>query len=118
LMCRDHDELDPLPTSLSRRGVIGGAMALIGAGLASAGLPAEAMASGGPADGAGSGWAGLGRPPVPAAVVVEGTLLDPLTGNVVEDAVVVLDRGKVVAAGNRSQTRAAAAAASGRVIDA
>ncbi|MFD7160649.1 amidohydrolase family protein [Kribbella sp. NPDC059898] len=130
-MCRDHDELDPLPTSLSRRGVIGGAMAVIGAGLAAVGLPAEASAAGGadaggssgvgsPATGrAGLGRAGLGRLPVPGAVVVEGgTLLDPLTGQVVEDAVVVLDRGKVVAAGNRSQTRAAVAVANGQVIDA
>ncbi|MFF0341507.1 amidohydrolase family protein [Kribbella sp. NPDC004875] len=111
-MCRDHDEVEPLPSSISRRGVIGGAIALAGAGLAAVGLPAEA---------AGPGEArSLGRPPVPQAVVVEnGIVLDPLTGRVVEDAVVVLDRGKVVAVGNRSQTRAAVAEVNGRarVID-
>ncbi|MGW6196845.1 amidohydrolase family protein [Kribbella sp. NPDC055110] len=108
-MCRDHDEVEPLPSSISRRGVIGGAMALVGVGLAALELPAEA--AGAPRS--------LGSPPVSGAVVVEnGTLLDPLTGRVVEDAVVVLDRGKVVAAGNRSQTREAVAAVNGRVIDA
>ncbi|HZX03087.1 amidohydrolase family protein [Kribbella sp.] len=122
-MCRDHDEIEPLPRSVTRRGVIGGAMALVGAGLAAATLPAEA-AIGTPGAGDGAGRAvtapiGLGRPPVPPAVVVEnGTLLDPLTGQVVEDAVVVLDGGKVVAAGNRSRTRAAVAAVGGQPIDA
>ena len=52
-----------------------------------------------------------GRPPVPAPLVVEGgTLLDPLTGHVVEDAVVVLARGVVLAAGTRDATRRAVAA--------
>ncbi|MGW7680956.1 amidohydrolase family protein [Kribbella sp. NPDC054772] len=112
-MCRDHDEVEPLPSSISRRGVIGGAMALAGAGLAAVGLPtseAEAVGTSRP----------LGEPPVPQAVVVEnGIVLDPLTGRVVEDAVVVLDRGKVVAVGNRSETRAAVAEVNGRarVID-
>lgn len=114
-MCRDpQDEVEPLPSSISRRGVIGGAIALVGAGLAAAGQPA--FAAGKAAQGS------LGHPPVAPAVVVEnGIVLDPLTGRVVEDAVVVLDRGKVVAVGNRSQTRAAVSAVSavkGRVIDA
>ncbi|NIK58596.1 amidohydrolase family protein [Kribbella shirazensis] len=109
-MCRDHDEIEPLPSAVSRRGVIGGAIALAGAGLAALELPASA---------AGERSAGpLGSPPVPPPLVIEnGTLLDPLTGRVVEDAVVVLDRGKVVVAGNRSQTRDAVAGVNGRVID-
>ena len=45
--------------------------------------------------------------PSPAPLVVEGgTLLDPLTGHVVEDAVVVLADGAVLAAGSRDATRA------------
>ncbi|MFD3406504.1 amidohydrolase family protein [Kribbella sp. NPDC058693] len=111
-MCRDHDdELEPLPSSISRRGVIGGAIALAGAGLAAVGQPAQA-AVGTDADGPG------GRAPVPPPVVIEnGTVLDPLSGRVIEDAVVVLAGGRVVAVGNRSQTRKAVAQANGRVID-
>src|SRR5262245_25488916 len=110
-MCNDHD-LTPLPSSVTRRGVIGAAIALAGAGLASMGGPAQAVAA---ATANPSRPRPFGRPPLPAPLVIEnGTMLDPLTGRVTEDAVVVLDRGKVVAAGDRDRTRGAGADGAGR----
>lgn len=112
-MCLDHD-VTPPPSSVTRRGVIGGAIALASAGLATAGLPAHA-AGADESTRSGDGKGKFGRPPVPPPLVIEnGILLDPLTGRVTEDAVVVLERGRVVAAGNRDHTDRAVAAVSGR----
>jgi imidazolonepropionase-like amidohydrolase len=98
---------------VSRRGFLAGGAALAGAGLlGSGGVAAGAAARPGrqrsdhPA----------ARPPVPPPLVLAGgTLLDPLTGEVTEDAVVVLARGKVLAAGPASETRGRADGA--QVID-
>jgi imidazolonepropionase-like amidohydrolase len=48
--------------------------------------------------------------PAPPLVVEGGSVVDPLTGHVVEDAVVVLRDGAVLAAGSRDSTRRAVAA--------
>ena len=85
---------------VSRRGLLAGGAALAGVGLLGRhGTPAAARApSGGPGESS--------RPPVPPPLVLQGgTLLDPLTGRVTEDAVVVLAKGKVLAAGSRSDSR-------------
>jgi imidazolonepropionase-like amidohydrolase len=96
---------------VSRRGLLAGSAALAGAGL---------LAQGGAVAGATARSARhrsgprQARPPVPPPLVLEGgTLLDPLTGEVTEDATVVLARGKVVAAGPSAEARSARAAVGG-----
>lgn len=117
-MClHDHDATPTLPPSaLSRRNVLAGAAVLAGtaSGVAAA-APAHA------ADDAGQGRAGSVRPSTPPPLVVEGgSVVDPLTGHVVEDGVVVLRDGRVLAVGSRDTTRHAVAAvgAGARRLDA
>lgn len=51
-----------------------------------------------------------GKPPTPPPLIVlGGNLVDPATGDITEDAVVVLDRGMVTAIGSRDATRQAVA---------
>ena len=108
-MClHDHDVSAVAPPAITRRNALAGAAVL--AGVSAAGVAAASAAHAGPGATAGVPDRS-GRPPVPAPLVVEGgTLLDPLTGQVVEDAVVVLAHGVVLAAGTRTATRRAVAA--------
>lgn len=115
-MClHDHDEASTPRPVVSRRGVLATAAALAGtAPLLS--MPAAAAHGGGdPRPG------GRGRPPSAGSAVVKGgTLLDPATGAVTENAVVVIRKGTVVAAGSRDATLKARAAvgSSAIVVDA
>ncbi|MGW7082467.1 amidohydrolase family protein [Streptomyces sp. NPDC054871] len=89
-------ESAPPPSSrLTRRGVLAGAAALAGttAVLTAAAPSANATA------------ASEGRRPTGGNLVIEGgTLLDPATGEVTEDAVVVIVDGVVRSAGRRGRT--------------
>ncbi|TNM43365.1 amidohydrolase family protein [Nocardioides albidus] len=110
-MCDESAEIPgSIRSVVTRRGVLAGAAALAGVGsMASAAEGASRSARRAP------GRRFPGRPPVPPPVVVEGgPLLDPLTGDVVEDAVVVLAEGRVLAAGSRDATAAAVRQVSGR----
>ncbi|MFG2887030.1 amidohydrolase family protein [Streptomyces sp. NPDC048297] len=106
-MCLNHPAPPP-PTSLARRGVLGAAMALVGASAitgATGGIAAAAeRTTHGSRDSRDSGA------PRGTLVIEGGTLLDPLTGEVTEDSVVVIEDGVVTAAGSRNATRAARAA--------
>jgi imidazolonepropionase-like amidohydrolase len=107
-MClHDHEATTATPPAqVTRRSVLAGAAVMAGVGAAQlAGAGAAAAAHG---NRHGSGGSFHGRPPVPPPLVVTGgTLVDPLTGEVTEDATVVLARGKVVASGTSDQTRRA-----------
>lgn len=109
-MClHDHDAVTtPPPSGLSRRGVLGGAALL--AGLGAAGVAAAAPAGAAGHGGDAPGRVGSLRPTAAPPLVVEGgSVVDPLTGHVVEDGVVVLRDGKVLAVGSRDATRRAVA---------
>jgi hypothetical protein len=114
-MClHDHEAstVSP-PSSVTRRNVLAGAAAV--AGVTATAVASAAPAHAAPGEGAGRVPGYRGRPPVPSPLVVEGgTLLDPQTGRVVQDGVVVLAAGAVVAAGTRDATRAAVAAVGSR----
>ncbi|MFJ4966662.1 amidohydrolase family protein [Streptomyces sp. NPDC088729] len=86
----------PPPSRLTRRGVLAGAAALAGtsAVLAAASPPASAA----------TGAAGHSPARGGDLVVEGGTLLDPATGEVTEDAVVVIVGGVVRSAGRRGRT--------------
>ena len=102
-MCMDP--APPPPPRLTRRGVLAGAAALAGTttALAAAGMPNASATTAGPTDRQDAGGDG----PVGADLVIEGgTLLDPATGEVTENAVVVIAAGTVRAAGTRDATRA------------
>lgn len=87
-------ENTPPPSSrLTRRGVLAGAAAL-------AGTTAVLAASAPPASAAG---VREGRPTGGDLVIEGGTLLDPATGRVTEDAVVVIADGVVRSAGRRGR---------------
>ncbi|MFJ5136573.1 amidohydrolase family protein [Streptomyces sp. NPDC088707] len=88
------EAIPPPSSKLTRRGVLAGAAALAGT-----------MAAAGQATAAGDHRAAAGRR-APAAhgghlVIQGGTLLDPATGEVTENAVVVIEHGTVRAAGRR-----------------
>ncbi|MFD5041018.1 amidohydrolase family protein [Streptomyces sp. NPDC058377] len=85
------EALPPPSGRLTRRGVLAGAAAL--AGTVAAAAPAVAA----PADRSASGGAARGG----SLVIRGGTLLDPATGEVTENAVVVIRDGTVRAAGPR-----------------
>ncbi|MDX2562093.1 amidohydrolase family protein [Streptomyces sp. TX20-6-3] len=90
-------EATPPPSSkLTRRGILAGAAALAGT-MAAAGQ-ATAAADGGAAPGR---RAPGGAPRGGHLVIQGGTLLDPATGEVTENAVVVIEDGTVRAAGRR-----------------
>ncbi|MFG2497729.1 amidohydrolase family protein [Streptomyces sp. NPDC048441] len=92
-------ENTPPPSSrLTRRGVLAGAAAL-------AGTTAALAASAPQANAAGREAAREERPTGGDLVIEGGTLLDPATGEVTEDAVVVIVDGVVRAAGARGRTR-------------
>ena len=107
-MClHDHDATPSLPpTALSRRNVIAGAAVL--AGVTAGGIASASSAQA--ADSAAHGRTGSLRPTTAAPLVVEGgSIVDPLTGHVVEDGVVVIRDGRVLAVGSRDVTRRAVA---------
>jgi imidazolonepropionase-like amidohydrolase len=109
-MCQ-HDLETAEPVTISRRGVLASAALL--AGVAGAGGPLAATASATPPPSPGRGRPPRfgGTPPVPSPLVIHGgPMLDPKTGAVTEDAVVVLRDGQVLGAGTWDQTRGARAA--------
>ena len=101
-MCtHDHDDASAQPpAAITRRNALAGAAVL-------AGVSALATDS---AHAAGKGHDPRrpGRPPRPQPVVISGgSLVDPESGEVTPDAVVVMAGGVVVAAGSRDVTRTA-----------
>ncbi|HSF98041.1 MAG TPA: amidohydrolase family protein [Ornithinibacter sp.] len=113
-MClHDHDaSSDQPPAALARRNVLASAAVL--AGVTAAGVVGGPMAQASPGEGPPPPRY-PGRAPRPDALVVTGgALVDPRTGHVTLDAVVVLDQGLVLAAGSRDATRAAVRKVSGR----
>lgn len=117
-MClHDHDATPTLPpAALSRRNVMAGAAVLAGvtaAGIASA--SSAAAAEGAPPATTGADHDHGGRPGTVGSLVVEGgSIVDPLTGHVVHDGVVVVRGGTVLAVGSRDATRRAVAAVGSR----
>lgn len=116
-MCEEHSHLTTdqectaRAITTTRRSVLAGAMALAGVGLT--GVGAAHASNGG-------GATGGQRPPTPAPLVLTGAkLLDPLTGRVTEDAVIVFERGKVALVGQAGAETAAVRALGGsvRVVD-
>ncbi|MFJ2768793.1 amidohydrolase family protein [Streptomyces sp. NPDC087300] len=107
-------ENTPPPASrLTRRGILAGAAALAGttAALAAAAPAGAAVPAGAPGSRRPEGHGATG-----GDLVIDGaTLLDPATGRVTEDAVVVIVGGVVRAAGARGRTRVPAGA---RVLEA
>ncbi|MEU9854609.1 amidohydrolase family protein [Streptomyces sp. NPDC047974] len=91
-MCVDATQ--PVPAGLTRRGVLVGAAVLAGTMTASGTAAA--------ASGAGEGGAPTGAGDL---VIRGGALLDPATGHVTEDAVVVIRRGTVTAVGRAGSVR-------------
>ncbi|MFJ5074635.1 amidohydrolase family protein [Streptomyces sp. NPDC088553] len=86
-------EATPPPSGeLTRRGILAGAAALAGT-MAAAGQATAAVADSGTAPGGAARGGHL--------VIQGGTLLDPATGEVTENAVVVIEDGTVRAAGRR-----------------
>lgn len=92
------ESVPPPPSRVTRRGVLAGAAALAG----TAALTAAPGAAAAPARGATDAPA-PGAPRTGDLVVEGGTLLDPATGEVTEDAVVVIRDGVVRAAGARAR---------------
>lgn len=114
-MClHDHTSAPTLPANLPRRGILAGAAAL--AGISVAGVAAQlATAPAAHATGKASGPNYHGSPLVATPLIIEGgTIVDPETGDAIEDGVLVFDDGRVAAAGTRDQTRRAVAAVAGR----
>ncbi|MGW1836034.1 amidohydrolase family protein [Streptomyces sp. NPDC002067] len=97
-MCVEN--VPPPSSRVTRRGVLAGAAALAGTAAALSAAPGAVAA---PARGTGRG-PGTGAGPAGDLVVEGGTLLDPATGEVTENAVVVIRDGVVRAAGARSRT--------------
>ncbi|MFM9370707.1 amidohydrolase family protein [Streptomyces sp. Da 82-17] len=96
-------ENTPPPSSrLTRRGILAGAAALAGT---TAALSAVAPRTAAAAERSGARAGSTGRATTGDLVVEGGTLLDPATGEVTEDAVVVIVDGVVRAAGARSRTQ-------------
>ncbi|GMA38372.1 amidohydrolase family protein [Mobilicoccus caccae] len=101
-MCvHDHENSDVSLPAVARRNVLAGAAVLAGiAGVGLASSPAAAAA--------GEPRKDRGSAPHPPVLIVEGgALVDPETGDVTPDAVVVFARGRVVASGSRDATRRA-----------
>ncbi|MET8689932.1 amidohydrolase family protein [Streptomyces sp. NPDC004732] len=104
----------PPPSRLTRRGILAGAAALAGTTAAlSASVPPAAAAAATPA--ASAPATDAGRHTRGDLVIDGGTLLDPATGEVTEDAVVVIVGGVVRAAGARGRTHVPEGA---KVVDA
>ncbi|MFE9040440.1 amidohydrolase family protein [Streptomyces sp. NPDC007818] len=102
-MCVDAHQ--PVPSGLTRRGVLAGAAALAGAVAAAGAAGAAPSAASAPAS-AGVGAGADGAHERSGDLVIRGgTLLDPATGHVTEDAVVVIRNGVVGAAGRAGSVR-------------
>ena len=86
----------PPPSRLTRRGVLAGAAALAGTSALLTGSSPDAAATGRRFAGGRGG----------DLVVDGGTLLDPATGEVTEDALVIITGGRVRVAGSRARTAA------------
>lgn len=120
-MClHDHTSAPTPAASLPRRGILAGAAALAGISVASVAAQlggASAAQAGGKPSGPNYHGSPLTHPPL---IIEGGTIVDPQTGDAVEDGVLVLDGGKVAAVGTRDETRKAVAAVAGRarVLDA
>jgi imidazolonepropionase-like amidohydrolase len=120
-MClHDHTPAAPPAAALPRRGILAGAAALAGISVASLaaqlGTAPAARAEDNPSS---PGYPD--RPASPQPMIIEGgTIVDPKTGNAVEDGVLVLEGGKVAAVGTRDETRRAVAALAGgaRIVNA
>lgn len=120
-MClHDHTSAVLPPAAVPRRGILAGAAALAGISVAS--LAAQLGSA--PAARAAGNTSGPGypdRPASPPPMIIEGgTIVDPKTGNAVQDGVLVMEGGKVTAVGTREETRRAVAALAGRarIVDA
>ncbi|WP_258803497.1 amidohydrolase family protein [Pseudarthrobacter sp. NS4] len=116
-----HDHTPAVPVAaVPRRGILAGAAAL--AGISVAGLAAQlGSAPAAKAEGNAANPGYPGRPASPPPLIIEGgTIVDPKTGGVVEDGVLVLEGGKVTAVGSREETRREVAALAGRarIVDA
>ncbi|MCU1565909.1 MAG: amidohydrolase family protein, partial [Pseudarthrobacter sp.] len=114
-MClHDHTSAPTPHAKLPRRGILAGAAALAGISVATV----AAQLGGAPAAHAGGEPSGPNYPGSPLThpplIIEGGTIVDPKTGDAVEDGVLVLDGGKVTAVGTRDQTRKAVAAVAGR----
>ncbi|MFJ5693911.1 amidohydrolase family protein [Arthrobacter sp. NPDC093125] len=111
-MClHDHTPAALPASAVPRRGVLAGAAALAGISVAS--LAAQLGSA--PAAKAAGNAPHSGRPVPPPPMIIEGgTIVDPKTGNAVEDGVLVLEEGRVSAVGSRDETRRAVAALAGR----
>lgn len=121
-MCmHDHDQVSAVPPrEISRRNVFAGAAIM--AGIATVGVGAAGPAAASPSGSSGTPNAPRyhGRPIVPGPLILlGGALVDPLNGSIVEDGVVVMHDGRVLASGTRDQTRRAIArlSARARVLD-
>ncbi|MFF4243184.1 amidohydrolase family protein [Streptomyces sp. NPDC001822] len=90
----------PPPGRLTRRGVLAGAAALAGT-VAAARSAAAAPSDGGTAPGSAGRHASHPAARGASLVIEGGTLLDPATGDVTENAVVVIEAGTVRAVGRR-----------------
>ncbi|MFJ9683293.1 amidohydrolase family protein [Streptomyces sp. NPDC101194] len=91
------DSAPPPPSRVTRRGVLAGAAALAGTAAALSAAPSAAAAPGHAPESTGAA-ARVGD-----LVIEGGTLLDPATGAVTEDAVVVIRAGVVREAGARAR---------------
>lgn len=114
-MClHDHTPGALPPAAVPRRGILAGAAALAGISVASL----AAQLGGAPAAQAVESPSGPGRTGHPASpapmIIAGGTIVDPKTGDAVEDGVLVLEGGRVTAVGTRGETRRAVAALAGR----
>ncbi|MBT2440333.1 amidohydrolase family protein, partial [Streptomyces sp. ISL-36] len=95
-------EATPPPSSrLTRRGILAGAAALAGTVAAAGSAGAVPAAREGVEGGARQAVGGSGAARGGSLVIQGGTLLDPATGEVTENAVVVIEGGIVRAAGSR-----------------
>ncbi|MFF2317191.1 amidohydrolase family protein [Arthrobacter sp. NPDC058097] len=114
-MClHDHTPEAPPATAVPRRGILAGAAALAGISMASLAAQLGSAPAARAADHAASATR-RDRPVSPPPMIIEGgTIVDPKTGHVVEDGVLVLEGGRVSAVGNRNETRRAVAALGGR----
>jgi imidazolonepropionase-like amidohydrolase len=121
MMClHDHTSAPTPRAKLLRHGILAGAAALAGISVATITTQlgsTQAADAGGQPSGPNYPGSPLTNPPV---VIEGGTIVDPGTGDAVEDGVLVLDGGKVTAVGTREETRKAVAAVASRaqVLDA
>ncbi|MFG2137858.1 amidohydrolase family protein [Streptomyces sp. NPDC048650] len=93
------DAVPPPSRKLTRRGVLAGAAALAG----TAGAGGTAVAAPAAADARHTAERRINAPRGGDLVLRGGTLLDPASGDVTEDAVVVIEGGRVRAAGTRGE---------------